>query len=205
MSRQLGWRDVILCLLAGAIGGGVFAALTSVPGVRGGLSSISAGEWLQACASIIGVALTVWAALWLERHRREAERKNEQRLIDEALILLEAVLPSASNPIDENWPLQKRTLTTLAHFEMVRTGLTSLSFARESYRIRSYNLWNALHSIDTIISLSGAKIGQEEAIVRGDTVTDAVLAIAREHIQAYACDLVQPVVAARAALKHEQG
>ncbi|MEC3912944.1 hypothetical protein U5A82_21465 [Sphingobium sp. CR2-8] len=79
-----------------------------------------------------------------------------------------------------------------------------MSYARQSYRIRSYNLWNALTAIDIVHAPARARLISEENIVRGNHVTDAVLAICREKIEEFATELTAPVNAAVEALAQER-
>lgn len=201
---KLNWQQILACAFAGIVGGLSVNAIMSKPAVWAGFVGISAGEWLQAAAAIIGVFLTVQGTLWLEERKRKRERKEEQRLISEALVLLKTVLANASQPLDPDWDLSKRILMTQAHYEMVRTGMESLAYARQNYRVRSYNLWNSLSSIDIIHAIRRERITNEEHIVRGNHVTEAVLAICREKIEEYAGELVQPVDSASEALVKER-
>ncbi len=164
-------------------------------------TSIEPGDWLQALSGVVGVSATIWATLWLEERKRMAQRRADQRLLREALVMLEAVVPAAARPLDMAKPFNERRLMTIGHFELLRVGLQSLAYAREGFRIPSYNLWNALDSLDTVVGLSAERIAREERIVRGDHVTEPVLAISREHLEAFAADAVQPVNAAVAALR----
>lgn len=202
--KSLNWPQIAACLAAGVVGGIFVPMLLPITAIWGRLATITAGEWLQAGAAIIGVALTVWATLWLEDQKRKREQLEEQRLIREALALLKSVLPGASQAVNAEWDLPKRILMTQAHYEMVRTGLESVSYARQGYRIRSYNLWNALTAIDIVHAPVRARLISEENIVRGNNVTDAVLAICREKIEEFATDLTAPVDAAVQALAQER-
>lgn len=202
--KSINWTQALACAVAGLVGGLLAAILLSKPAVWHGLTGISAEDWLQAGAAIIGVFLTVTATLWLERKKREGERKEEQRLIREALLMLQTTLPAASQALNANWGLERSIQETKAHYEIVRTGLATLSHARQGYRVRSYNLWNALAEIDAVYTIVRARITNEENIVRGNHVTEAVLAIAREKIEELAQNLIAPVNAAVAALRGEQ-
>lgn len=195
--------QVAACVVAGLIGGVLAAIVLSRPALWTGLVGISAGDWLQAVAAIVGVFLTVTATLWLEQRKRDAERREEQRLIREALSMLQTALPAASEPLDAEWDLGRRIHETQVHYEAVRTGLDTLSHARQGYRVRSYNLWNALAEIEAVYTVVRARITNEENIVRGNHVTGAVLAIAREKIEELAQNLSAPVDAAVAALRSE--
>lgn len=92
---------------------------------------------------------------------------------------------------------------TQAHYEMVRAGMESLAYARQNYKVRGYNLWNSLSSIDIIHAIRRERIAKEENIVRGNHVNENVLAICREKIEEYAGELIQPVNAASEALVTE--
>jgi hypothetical protein len=190
--------------VAGLIGGLLAAILLTRPAIWAGLTGISAGDWLQAGAAIIGVFLTVTATLWLEQRKREGERREEQRLIREALLMLQTTLPAASQALNADWDLDRRILETKAQYETVRIGLETLSHARQGYRVRSYNLWNALAEIEAVYTIVRARTTNEENIIRGNHVTVAVLAIAREKIEELAQNLIAPVNAAFAALQGEQ-
>jgi hypothetical protein len=106
-------------------------------------------------------------------------------------------------PLDAEWDLGRRIHETQAHYGAVRTGLDTLFHARQGYRVRSYNLWNALAEIEAVYTVVRARITNEENIVRGNQVTGAVLAIAREKIEELAQNLLAPVDAAVAALRSE--
>ncbi len=202
--KMIDWAQILACAAAGMIGGLLAAMLLSRSAIWVGLSGISAGDWLQAGAAIIGVFLTVTATLWLEQRKREGERREEQRLIREALLMLQATLPAASQALNADWDLDMRILETKAHYETVRIGLETLSQARQGYRVRSYNLWNSLAEIEAVYTIARIRITNEENIVRGNHVTGAVLAIAREKIEELAQNLIAPVNAALAALQGEQ-
>lgn len=201
--KKINWIQVVTCLAAGMIGTLIVILASKLP-IWAGLAGISGGDWLQASAAVVGVALTVWATLWLESLNRKRSRKAEQRLVREALTILEGILPSASAPVNADFDLPKRILMTQAHYEMVRTGLESLAYARQSYRVRSYNLWSALSSIDIVHAFARERITREEGIVRGEHVTEPVLAIAREKIEGFAQELIGPVQTAVAALDDER-
>lgn len=202
--KNINWAQILACAAAGSVGGLLAALLLSRPAIQAGLASISAGDWLQAGAAIIGVFLTVTATLWLEQKKREGERKEEQRLIREALLMLQTTLPAASQALNAEWDLDRRILETKVHYETVRTGLETLSHARQGYRVRSYNLWNALAEIEASYAIVRARITNEENIVGGNHVTQAVLGIAREKIEELAQNLIAPVNTAIAALQGEQ-
>lgn len=201
---RLNWVQILACGIAGIVGSLGATAIVARTSVWAALSAIDAGEWLQAAAAIIGVFLTIQGTLWLEERKRKRERVEEQRLIREALIMLDAVLPTVSEPLDADMDLRTRVLTTQAHFELVRVGMDSLVYARQNYRVRSYNLWNSLGSIDVTQTMWRERITNEERLVRGNNVTANVLAICREQLEAYTGELVQPVKAAREALAKEQ-
>lgn len=201
--KKINWFQVAACVAAGLIGGVLAAIVLSRPALSAGLVGISAGDWLQAVAAIVGVFLTVTATLWLEQRKRDAERGEEQRLIREALSMLQTALPAASEPLDAGWPLERQIYETQVHYETVRTGLDTLSHARQGYRVRSYNLWNALAEIEAVYTVARARITNEENIVRGNHVTGPVLAISREKIEELAQNLSAPVDAAVAALRSE--
>ena len=202
--KNFKWKQVLACAAAGFLGGLLATLLLSRPAIWAGLVGISAGDWLQAGAAIIGVFLTVTATLWLEQNKREGERKEEQRLIREALLMLQTTLPAASQALNVDWDLDRRILETKVHYEIVRTGLETLSHARQGYRVRSYNLWNALAEIEATYATVRGRITNEANIVRGNHVTQAVLEIAREKIEELAQNLIAPVNTALAALQGEQ-
>ena len=201
--NKINWFQVAGCVVAGLIGGVLAAIVLSRPARWAGLVGISAGDWLQAVAAIVGVFLTVTATLWLEQRKRDAERREEQRLIREALSMLQTALPAASEPLDAEWDLGRRIHETQVHYGAVRTGPDTLSHARQGYRVRIYNLWNALAEIEAVYTVVRARITNEDNIVRGNHVTGAVLAIAREKIEELAQNLSAPVDAAVAALRSE--
>ncbi|MBH9536941.1 hypothetical protein [Novosphingopyxis sp. YJ-S2-01] len=202
--KKLDWPQVFACAVAGIVGGLIFTLVMAKSAVWAGIIGISAGEWLQAGAAVIGVFLTVQGTLWLEKQNRKRERKEEQRLMREALGMLKAVLPSASQPVDAEWDLSKRILMTQVHYEIVRVGMESLAYARQNYQVRSYNLWNSLSSIDLHHAIRRERLIREENIVRRNGISENVLAISREQIEEYASELIQPVNAAIKALSEER-
>lgn len=119
--------------------------------------------------------------------------------------MLQAALPAASRPLADGLEHARRVDETRGQFEAVRVNLETLSYARQSYRVRSYNLWNALAEIDAVHTLARQRIANEERLVRDDRVTGPVLAIARERLEEFASNLVQPVYAAVEALGSERG
>ena len=94
--KKLDWLQILACAVAGIVGGLSVKAIMSIPAIWAGFTGILAGEWLQAGAAIVGVFLTVQGTLWIEERKRRRERKEEQRLISEALVLLKSVLPSVN-------------------------------------------------------------------------------------------------------------
>lgn len=184
---------LLRALAGGAAGAVIVIALWSAPILWKSLKSISAGDWLQALSGVVGVSATIWATLWLEERKRLAQRRAEQRLLHEALVLLQAAVPAAAKPLDATKPFNERRLTTIAHFELIRAGLQSLAYAREGFRIPTYNLWKALDTLDTVVALSAERIAREERLVRGDHISEAVLAISREHLEAFAQEAMQPI------------
>ncbi len=198
------WLTNIACLGAGVLLASCFDILSSGSILRPALAGISAGEWLQAAAAIVGVFLTIQGTLWLEDRKRTEERREEQRLIREALVMLKRNIDVVLHPLDSTLPLKDRIVITAAHFELLRTNLGSLAYARQSYRVRSIALWHPLSALDQVQSTWSAEISKEENLVRGRYVTEQVLSICRKQLDAYATDLLPTVKSATDALKFEQ-
>lgn len=194
----------IACIGAGALLASCLDIFSSRSILRPALAGISAGEWLQATSAIIGVFLTIQGTLWLEERKRTEERREEERLIREAMLMLKGVLSIVLRPLDNALPLKERIATTAAHFELVRINLESLSYARQSYRVRSIALWHPLSALDNVRAIWSAEIAKEENLVRGQHVTEQVHAICRKQLDAYAKDLLPTVTSAIDALKFEQ-
>jgi hypothetical protein len=163
----------------------------------------SLGDWLQAVAGIIGVALTVRATLWLEERSRKNERKEKRRLLNEALLLLQRTAILIQQPFDAGASLEDRRHLTAVHYELLRNGRESLAYARQDFRAQIFNVWMSLTVVDEHLTTHLPVLTREEAIVRGQHVTELVLAISREKIEHFAEVIQQPVTAAIEALRND--
>lgn len=175
------------------------AIVMSKPAVWSGLFGISAGDWLQAVATIVGIALTVRATMWLEDRKRAHDRAGSQRLLREALSMMSSVSNVIQQPLAPGLPIGERRQQTAAHYELIRNSRDSVEYARQNFRADNYNLWSALNGLSADFVAAADWLRREENIVRGN-VTEPMLAISRGNIERFAVEIEAPVRAALAAL-----
>jgi hypothetical protein len=166
-------------LTAGGVGGLIVTVVGSASHFLKGLQSIEAGDWLQSGAAIIGVGLTIGATLWLEDRRRRVEAQSEQRLLRDGLTILRSFIPSIRAEFPADMPRANRLRLTAAHYEMLRTGYDTLSYAKAGLRIRDFNLWNNLSYIEASFTAKKPVLTREEDLMRRGVASDNVLAISR--------------------------
>lgn len=195
---------IVSGIIGGVTGGAVaftVAIIMSKPRVWTGFTGISAGEWLQALAAIVGVFLTIQGTLWLEDRKRDRDRLEEQRLLKSALTAFRSMASVIITPDAEGSSLQQRALTTAAHFEILRNAYGSLEYARQSYRITDISLFMALDALKQDYEAARAKLANEESLARGRHVTEPVLAICRSELKQFVDELQAPVNTAIDALE----
>lgn len=133
---------IVIALLAAAVGFAAAMALKlSTPGV-------SAGNWLMAGASALGVSFTILAAIWIEEYRATRLEKRGMENLRRVLGDLESALKSASAlPV---WNNEKRL-----DFERLYSKLRYLPgvvaryrFVRSSIEVGSPELWYRLDKVD---------------------------------------------------------
>lgn len=189
-----------LVVFASIAGGLLATAIGSFTQLVAGLRSIEAGDWLQSCAAIVGVGLTIWATLWLEDRRRTVELRSEQQLLRDGLALLKGFIPA----IREDFPAQmsraNRILLVAGEYEMLRTGYDSLAYAKAGLRIRDFNLWNNLTYIEASFTARKPQLTREENTMKAGMATDAVLAISRGILIDFIDEIEAPIGNALAAL-----
>jgi|GEM_PF-6902148 len=188
------------CLTIGTFGGYCIGLHRGVKSVGQGLSSVQAGDWVQSIAGVTGVALTVWATMWLEDRKRKKDAREDQLLLSEAVYTFHVSALKALMPMNDADELVVRRIFTLTHYEMLRIGRDSMSHARASYRIRNVQIWNAFDRLDQIIAEYRTHLVREERILREENVTETVLAISRERLIAFANAVRDPLDVARRAI-----
>jgi hypothetical protein len=191
-----------------AVGGGIVGALIAFFGVslldgHGGFGGIQPGDWLQAFAAFAAVAFTMIGTLWLEDHKRNQARLDEQRLLRETLHRLKQEIALIRSPLEANLSLQQRIEATENQYGTVLRASKALSFSREHFRIQNYDAWVALNDIEREFSSAARKLMNEQSILSGsDRVTERVYEISRREIQTFAADIEGSVEAALVAIGH---
>lgn len=190
-------KSFYIALLGGSLGALVVLLVSEFSKV----AKISAGDWLQALSTILGIGLTVRGTLWLEERKRRQQHVDDHALLRTALTILRGHIAMIRNLDDQQQSRADRATTTAGHYELIRNARASLADAKAGLRVQDYNLWSALHALDQEFDAASITLENEERIIRGRGVSEDVLRISRERLHHVADAISQPVDAAIAALQ----
>ncbi|WP_230483905.1 hypothetical protein [Sphingomonas sp. Leaf21] len=166
------------------------ALILARPKVWAGFAGISGGDWLQAMATILGIALTVRATMWLEDRKRNQDLQQEKRLLREALGQMQNIVGVIGVELDPSEPLFTRRMAVAGQYEVLRTSWDSVQDARQNFRANSFALWVALNDLSETFNRDRAMLRGEEGIVSG-RVTEEVLRISHRRLKAVA-ETIEP-------------
>lgn len=145
---------------------------------------VSAGDWLQAVATFLGVGATILGTLFIERKMRNHDDEEDQRRILEVVthIRTAAAAVGAGLPDDPtNFEHYARSLNMQT---ALKTAIDMYRFVRADTKIKNLKLWRALRSLDEVLNNHGSTVERELRLFTTDGHHTAVFDINRAEVTA---------------------
>jgi len=145
---------------------------------------VSAGDWLQAVATFLGVGATILGTLFIERKMRSHDDEEDQRRILEVVTHIKSAAAAIRVGLPEDATNYEHYARSLTLQTALKTAIDMYRFVRADTKIKNLKLWRALKSLDEVLANHGKTLETELLLLTTDGHHTAVFNINRGKVMA---------------------
>lgn len=147
---------------------------------------ISAGDWLQASATVFAVVGTILGTLHIERKNREAADVEDVTRITEVVTAMQHAATSISAGLPDDATNFEHYARSLNMQTALKTALDMYHFVRADTKVKNLKFWRALRMLDEVLTTHGKTVENELRIFNADGHHTAVFDINRQKVMSAA-------------------
>lgn len=140
---------------------------------------VSAGDWLQAAATFLGVGVTILGTLFIERRMRSHDDEEDERRILEVVTHIKSAAAAIRAGLPEDATNFEHYARSLTMQTALKSAIDMYRFVRADTKIKNLKLWRALKSLDEVLANHGSTIETELRLFNNDGHHTAVFNINR--------------------------
>lgn len=180
----MSWKNY---LPEAAVGGGAGLAVVVFYIIANGWAGgANAGDWLAFAGALVGTAGAAGTALYVEERRRRLRRRDDLRLLREALDDVQRTTLALGQAPGPFVGADAEKTFILEALDELALGCELFREARAAAKIDDAALWRAIRRVEMAIDAHRASLEREAAVVGGFAPSDEILRISREKRAAFA-------------------